>query len=236
MDSPSDNLDSAARIAANIQELRANIGTAARQAGRPADSVRLVGVSKTVGPDQITAAIAAGLQDFGENRSQPFKERQELFPQVNWHFIGHIQTNKIKEFIGRAALIHSVASEHVLGAIQKQAAGLGLKQPLLLEVNVLGEASKDGVTPSNLPALLEAAAGLSAVQVLGLMTMAPISDATAIRRCFVGLRELLLENQQRFSGVENLPLQELSMGMSDDFPIAVAEGATIVRIGRSVWR
>lgn len=198
--------------------------------------VRLIGVSKTVGPAEIEAALAAGLTDFGENRAQPFKERQAAFPQADWHFIGRIQTNKVKDFVGRAAMVHSVASERALAAIDRRAAELGCVQALLIEVNVSGEASKDGVSPGLLPALLEQAASCPAVLVAGLMTIAPIAADDVIRRSFAGLRELGEAMRSSFAGAANLPLYELSMGMSDDFVLAVQEGATMIRIGRGVWK
>jgi pyridoxal phosphate enzyme (YggS family) len=193
-------------------------------------------VSKTVGEVEIASAVAAGLADFGENRSSLLKARQGSFPGVDWHFIGRIQTNKVKVLVGAATLVHSVASERALAAINSRALALGCIQPVLIEVNASGEASKDGVSPEQLPTLLEEACQSLAVRVDGLMTIAPIGDADIVRSCFTQLRLARDAMQLSFAGVANLPLAELSMGMSDDFVIAVEEGATMVRIGRGIWK
>ncbi|MDR2714242.1 MAG: YggS family pyridoxal phosphate-dependent enzyme, partial [Coriobacteriales bacterium] len=193
--------------------------------------VKIVAVSKTVGEPEILEAIAAGIVNFGENRTALFKERAAAFPQQDWHFIGTIQTNKIKDFAGRAALVHSVASERALKAIDARL----MAQPVLIEVNVSGEESKDGVSPDELEALLTTATQCEHCTVEGLMTMAPIADAETIRATFRALRELRDTLAPRFAGSINVRLRELSMGMSDDYAIAVEEGATIIRIGRALW-
>jgi pyridoxal phosphate enzyme (YggS family) len=192
-------------------------------------------VSKTVGIEEVGRAIEAGIHDFGENRTKLFNEKREAFPAERWHFIGSIQTNKIKEFVGRAALVHSVASERALEGIAKRACQLGTVQDLLIEVNVSGEQSKDGVGPDKLPFLLEKASGLEGIGVRGLMTMAPQDDEATVRAVLGSLRRLRDDNAARFAATERIQLRELSMGMSQDFPFAVAEGATIVRIGRNMW-
>jgi len=224
------------RIASNLSVLHAQIDEALAASGRKAGSVKLVAVSKTVSLTEIAEAIAAGQTDFAENRTNLFKERQAAFPEVDWHFIGRIQTNKIKDFVGKASLVHSVASSRVLAAIEKTAAALDIIQPVLIEVNVSGEESKDGINPSELPVLLEAAAESAHIRVDGLMTMAPIADDDTVRHCFASLRQLQSDVKTRYAQQPNLLLNELSMGMSDDFLIAISEGATIIRLGRIVWR
>ena len=225
----------AKRIASNLEGIMARIAHSAEKAGRNPEDVKLVAVSKTVGLQEIAAAIQAGIQWFGENRSSAFKERQAAFPHAGWHYIGSIQTNKIKDYVGNAALVHSVASERALIAIDRRAKALGLIQNVLIEVNVSGEESKDGISRAGLPGLLEGALGCESIIVDGLMTIAPIGDERTVRQCFAGLRETLFEMRHEFGDKPELPLTELSMGMSDDFGIAVEEGATIVRIGRAVW-
>ncbi len=205
------------------------------QAGRDPASVRIVAVSKTVGLPQVEEAIQAGLGDFGENRTKLFCEKQEAFPDQRWHFIGRIQTNKVKDFVGRAHLVHSVSSVHALEAIQARAAAIGTVQPLLVQVNVSGEESKDGVTPTDLALVLETASHMENVDVRGLMTMAPQGDASAAQRSFQGLRELLEQQQTHFQGCPSVHLLELSMGMSEDYLQAVQEGATILRLGRTLF-
>ena len=224
--------------------------------GRSPDELKIIAVSKTVGFAEIEQAIAAGVHGFGENRTTPFKERCAAFPQQEWHFIGMIQTNKIKDFVGRAALVHSVASERALRAIDVRMAAhvaqaalvtqaahvaqtapvvLDSRQPILIEVNTSGEESKDGISPSELETLLTVATSLEHVEVKGLMTMAPISNESVIRETFRVLRELRDAHAPRFRQADNIELRELSMGMSDDYEIAVEEGATIIRLGRALF-
>jgi pyridoxal phosphate enzyme (YggS family) len=222
-------------IAENHRRIRAQIDDACRRVGRDPSEVTLVAVSKTVGAAEVASAIEAGIHDFGENRTGLFNEKREAFPAERWHFIGTIQTNKIKEFVGRATLVHSVASERALSGISRRAVQLGLVQRLLIEVNVSGEASKDGVTPDGLPDLLDKAVGLEGIEVCGLMTMAPQGDPDTAREAFRDLRGLRDALGADFEGSARVCLRELSMGMSEDFAPAVEEGATIVRIGRSIW-
>ncbi|HBT94631.1 MAG TPA: YggS family pyridoxal phosphate-dependent enzyme [Coriobacteriia bacterium] len=219
----------------NVSAISAEISAACDRAGRDVSDVTLVAVSKTVGLEEVKAAISAGIHDFGENRTVLFKEKQAAFPGESWHFIGSIQTNKIKDFVGRAALVHSVASERALIAIAKRAEAAGLVQSVLLEVNMSGEASKDGFAAGDLDAALEAACALGGVRVEGLMTMAARENPTAARKSFAGLRELRDRYRNMYKSAKNIRLIELSMGMSDDYGIAIEEGATIVRIGRSIW-
>jgi pyridoxal phosphate enzyme (YggS family) len=225
----------ASDIADNYRVIRENIARACQRVGRDPAEVTLVAVSKTVGAPEVERAIAAGIHDFGENRTSLFNEKRTAFPDERWHFIGSIQTNKIKDFVGRAELVHSVASERALIGIATRARLLGITQRLLLEVNVSGEPSKDGIAPEGLPALLESASRLEGIEVRGLMTMAPQGDEGAIRAAFRGLRQLRDRCAAPYGAEKRIHLCELSMGMSEDYPLAIEEGATIVRIGRSVW-
>jgi pyridoxal phosphate enzyme (YggS family) len=222
-------------IADNHRRIREEIAAACARVGRDPAEVTVVAVSKTVGLAEVARAVEGGIHDFGENRSKPFNEKRTAFPDERWHFIGSIQTNKIKEFVGRAALVHSVASERALEGIARRACLLGCVQRLLIEVNVSGEGSKDGATPALLPLLLERAAELEGIEVAGLMTMAPQGDRAAAREAFASLRRLRDDRAASLGPLERVPLRELSMGMSEDYAIAVEEGATIVRIGRSMW-
>ncbi|MCL2528956.1 MAG: YggS family pyridoxal phosphate-dependent enzyme [Coriobacteriia bacterium] len=222
----------------NYQEIQLAINSAAACAGRDPDEVLLVAVSKAVGIPEIETAIKAGISDFGENRTHSLREKQNLLPSKRWHYIGHIQTNKLKDLVGRAHLIHSVASLRALNAISRLAEQQEINQKILIEVNVSGEESKDGLAPSELPNFLEAASTTQNIEVKGFMTMAPLlesaEDKTA-RQCFAALRELRDNLVPIFAGAENISLNELSMGMSGDFSDAIQEGATIVRIGRRLW-
>ncbi len=220
-------------IATRYELVRRQVADAADHAGRSADDVTIVGVTKTVGIPEIRAAMAAGLRDFGENRAQEFLGKYGLFPDVRWHFVGTLQSNKVKDVVGRACLIHSVDSLHLLQVIDRKAVEIGVVQPVLLQVNVSGEATKHGLEPNEVPSLLEASRELPGVAVRGLMTMAPFGrpeDSRWVFRELRGLSESL--GAQRPNGVE---LGELSMGMTNDFRIAVEEGATIIRVGRAIF-
>ena len=199
-------------------------------AGRSPEEVTLVAVSKTVGPDAVESAIAAGARDFGENRPDPLMEKADRFADARWHFIGNIQSRRIRDIVGRATLIHSLYQEKHARKIDEVARERGIVQDVLLEVNVSGEESKSGLAPSEVRALLETCGNLSNLRVRGLMTMAPIGDAETARATFSGLARLRDELHPDFP-----ELVELSMGMTDDWREAVREGATIVRIGRAIF-
>jgi len=220
-------------VASRYEAVRRAVADAADCAGRSADEVTIVAVTKTVGIEDIRHAIAAGARDFGENRVQEFLGKYGLFTGVNWHFIGTLQTNKVKDIVGRTCLIHSVDSVKLLDTIDRKSAEIGVVQPVLLEVNIAGEASKHGFVPADLPdALLEASRSEN-VLVRGLMTMAPFARPEEVRWVFRELREL--RDSLRESALDGVELDELSMGMTNDFRVAVEEGATIVRVGRAIF-
>ena len=222
-----------ASIAARYEAVRRQVADAADCAGRDPGDVSIVVVTKTVGIPEIGAAIAAGMRDFGENRAQEFVGKQALFPHVRWHFIGTLQTNKVKDVVGKAALIHSVDSSRLLEHIARRAEQLEIVQPVLIEVNVSGEESKHGISAGDVRELLVEASSLPCVEVHGLMTMAPLGRPEDARWVFRSLRELATSlSALRLNGVE---LDELSMGMTNDFRVAVEEGATMVRIGRAIF-
>jgi pyridoxal phosphate enzyme (YggS family) len=220
-------------IAARYEAVRRQVADAADCAGRSAADVTIVGVTKTIGIVEIQAAISAGMRDFGENRAQEFLGKYGLFPQVRWHFIGTLQTNKVKDVVGRAHLIHSIDSVHLLEAVDRKARGLGIVQPVLLQVNISGEDTKHGLVTHDVQSALEASSGLESVSVRGLMTMAPFGRPEEARPVFRELRQLAVSlGALRLNGVE---LDELSMGMTNDFKVAVEEGATIIRVGRAIF-
>jgi hypothetical protein len=221
------------QIAERYASVRRRVADAADAVGRDADEVRIVAVAKTVGPPEVRDAIAAGVTDFGENRVQEFVAKRGLFPEARWHFIGTLQSNKVQHVVGKAHLIHSVDSIHLLERIDRVAGAMGVVQPVLLQVNVAGEASKHGLDPDDVADVLRRSTELPGVDVRGLMTMAPLSRAESVRWVFRDLRRLFESlAAMRFNGVE---LTELSMGMTNDFEVAIEEGATIVRIGRAVF-
>lgn len=224
------------KISDNYQRILSQIAAACQRAGRDPKEVTLVAVSKTVDLPQIATAIDAGIHNFGENRTNLFAQRESAYPQEHWHFIGSIQTNKVRDFVGKAQLVHSVASVRALAAIARRAQALGVVQRVLVEVNVSGEESKDGVAPEGLDEILDAAADHEGIEVRGLMTMAPLADEHTVRGVFRQLRELRDSYVASYQAAGRIQLHELSMGMSQDFALAVEEGATIVRIGRSIWQ
>jgi pyridoxal phosphate enzyme (YggS family) len=204
--------------------------TVARQqeAGGWTHPVRIVAVTKTHGPEAVRAALAAGLTDIGENRVQEALQKQEALPglPVAWHLIGTLQRNKARHAAGRFALIHSVDRAELATELDRRVPP-GDRQAVLVQVNCSGEAQKGGVEPEGLPALLEELAGLARLDVRGLMTMSALTDEVAEqRRAFRLLRELRDAAER---GGARLP--ELSMGMSGDYPAAVEEGATMIRLG-----
>ncbi|MFN2316544.1 MAG: YggS family pyridoxal phosphate-dependent enzyme [Gemmatimonadales bacterium] len=190
--------------------------------------VRIVAITKTHGPETVREALAAGLTEVGENRVQEALAKQEALAgvAVAWHLVGSLQRNKARQVVGRFVLIHSVDRPDLADALAQRVA-VDSRQAVLVEVNTSGEAQKAGVAPDGLMPLLDHLAGLPALEVQGLMTMAPFTDDEAVqRRCFAELRAL--RDRAEAAGYA---LPELSMGMSADYPAAVQEGATMVRLG-----
>ena len=211
------------------------IAAAAKRAGRDPSSVRLVTVTKTVAPERIREAVAAGAAILGENRVQEAKEKIEALGSIaSWHLIGRLQTNKAKYAVRLFDLIHSVDTIGLARELDKQAAKTGKVQDVLIEVSIAGEASKAGMAVREAPALVRGVASLRHVRVRGLMTMPPYSeDPDDSRPFFRVLRELA-----EAIAKENIPgvsMQEVSMGMSGDFEVAVEEGATLVRVGTAIF-
>ncbi|GAW30989.1 YggS family pyridoxal phosphate-dependent enzyme [Carboxydocella sp. JDF658] len=219
--------DSWAEIAVNLARVREEIRTAALRAGRRPEEITLVAVSKTVPPEGIQAALAAGVTDLGENRVQELLAKQpELPPGLRWHLIGTLQTNKVKYIIDRIHLLHSLDRWELAREISKRASARGLILKALIQVNVSGEETKHGLAPGDVPVFFREVQELPGLQIEGLMTMAPfVADAEQARPYFRQLRELARE----------LGLKHLSMGMSNDYQVAIEEGATLVRIGSDIF-
>jgi pyridoxal phosphate enzyme (YggS family) len=230
-------------IAANLRQVRERIAQAEVAAGRRAGSVRLVAVSKTVPAAGLLAALAEGQLDFGESYGQEFRDKRvEVeaaaqaagLPTPRWHFIGPLQSNKVKYVAGKASLVHSVEDLEVLAEIERKVASLPEPQDCLVQVNVAGEVQKHGVTPQALPAMLDKFATLPHLRCRGLMVIPPFGGNAEISRpSFAGLRRL--REEQAAIVRPNVELTELSMGMSHDLEIAVAEGATLVRVGTAIF-
>ena len=220
-------------VQTNLSEIHARIESAATRCGRKASEIQLVAVSKTHPPELIREAFEAGQRAFGESRVQDALPKLDALPAgIEWHFIGHLQTNKIRKVVSRFALFHGVDKENLALQINRIAGELGVTANVLLEVNVSGEESKFGFAAENLPAALENLAPLPFLRIRGLMTMAPYSDnPEEARPYFAKLREL----RDRLATQTGLPLSDLSMGMSGDFEQGIAEGATIVRVGSAIF-
>lgn len=216
----------------DLEAVRARIAEAARRAGRDPVAITIVAVTKGHPIAAAREALAAGLPDIGENRVQEALEKMEAWPDapVRWHLVGHLQRNKAKHAVGRFALIHSLDSARLADALEQEAAKRDLVQDVLVEVNVAREPQKSGVVPEQAEALLARVASLPHLKLCGLMTMAPLTgDVTVQRATFRGLREL----RDRLASTWPLAPDtwHLSMGMSNDFEIAVEEGATMLRLG-----
>lgn len=223
-------------VSARLTALLARIRAAAAAAGRSADEVRLVAVGKTFPPESIREAIAAGATDIGENYIQEAREKYAALQGVpaTWHFIGHLQTNKAKYAVRMFDLIHTVDSFRLAVEIDRCARELGKVQAVLVQVNVAAEETKSGVAPDEALPLVRRAAALEHLAVKGLMTMPPYFDAPErARPFFAALRRL--RDRIAAEQIANVAMRELSMGMTGDFEAAIAEGATLVRIGTAVF-
>lgn len=219
--------------AAKRASILARMEAACRRAGRDADAVMLVAVSKTVPAGRVREILDAGQTVFGENRVQEALGKMgEVGPPARWHLVGHLQRNKARHAVGAFDLIHSVDDLDLAREIDRRAEGRGIVQPVLVEVNVAGEESKEGIAPAGLDALLEGMALLRSLDLQGLMTIPPpAGDPGASRRWFRELARLRDDASRRLG--RSLP--QLSMGMSDDFEVAIEEGATLVRVGRALF-
>jgi len=214
-------------IERNLREVERRIAQAAHRVGRSPSEVTIVAVTKGVAPEAIEAAVNAGIKHIGENRVQEAKAKVALLSTLElrptWHMVGHLQTNKVKTAVEIFDIIHSIDSLRLAQLVSQRA---GKTLPVLLQVNISGEEPKSGFSVAELPKALEEVARLPQLEVKGLMTIAPlVEDAEEVRPIFRRLRQLR----------DSLGLEHLSMGMSDDFEVAVEEGATMVRIGRAIF-
>ncbi len=220
--------DARSVLAERLAAVRSRIAGACSRAGRAPSDVTLVAVTKTVSAEVAALAVELGAPHLGENRPQELWKKAAAVPGATWHLIGHLQRNKIDRTAPLVALVHSVDSERLLLALDTFGRAAGAPVPVLLEVNCSGEASKGGFDPAAVPALGDALAALAGVSVRGLMTMAAYdANPEATRPTFARLRAL----RDALRARTGLPLPELSMGMSNDFEVAVEEGATLVRLG-----
>jgi pyridoxal phosphate enzyme (YggS family) len=220
-------------IGENLERVREQIAQAAAKAGRAVDEIELVAITKTHLPEKVRDAIEAGQTLFGESRVQEARAKiPELPSNARWHFVGHLQKNKIRYALPLFELFHGVDSLALAQEMNRIAADEGMHPRVLLEVNVAGEGSKFGFSPDKLREQMEELLALQRLSILGLMTIPPLADeAEASRRYFVELRQLRDRLQTEF----HVDLPQLSMGMTQDFPIAVEEGATLVRVGTAIF-
>lgn len=220
-------------MAERVDAVQARIAKACDAAGRDPGTVRLVAVSKTYGPDAVAEAAACGLDVFGENRIQEAAAKIDLAPpSLEWHLVGHLQSNKARLAVRLCDLIHSVDSLKLLEAVDRHAREEGKTQRLLIQVNVSGEASKFGLDPEEVPAVLQASQTCMNVDVEGFMTMPPFTAKP--ERAAPHFRELRAL-RDRCRDLTGYALGELSMGMSNDLEVAIAEGATLVRVGTALF-
>ena len=224
-------------LAENITRVQQNIVSAALAAGRNPNQITLVAATKVQTSDTIRAAIAAGIRVCGENRVQELTSHLEdnAYEGAELHFIGHLQTNKVKYIVGKVALIHSVSSDRLMDAIDAQAAKVGVVQDILLEVNVGHEGSKSGYLPEEVMDAARRAATLPNVRLRGLMAIPPVALEPGQNRPYFAQMRQLFVDMKGLLGDNVSVIDSLSMGMSDDYEDAIAAGATLVRVGTAIF-
>ena len=221
-------------VCQNVQRIEERILQACQRSGRSREEIILLGASKYADAEKIRQAYQCGVKVFGESRAQDFLKKLELLKDlpIDWHFIGRLQTNKVKYIIDKVSLIHSVDRPNLAEEINKRAEKIQKVQDVLIEVNVGGEETKGGVSPEELKNLFEYCLNLKNIRVLGLMAIPPYEeDPERVRPYFIKLRKL----KEMLEEAYKIRLIHLSMGMSDDFEVAVEEGATILRIGSALF-
>lgn len=223
-------------IAENVAAVKARIEKAARAAGRSPDEIILVAATKMNSAERVAEAIRAGVPVCGENRVQELVEKnaQGAYNGAELHFIGHLQKNKVNKVVGVCGLIQSVDSIELLEVIDSRAKALGIKQEVLIEINIGSEDSKSGIRENELPQILAEAENFSSVFIRGLMAIPPISDSEGANRpYFARMRKLFIDNSAK--KYDNVSMDFLSMGMSEDFEDAIAEGSNMVRVGSAIF-
>lgn len=222
-------------VSQNLKEIEKRICAACARSGRRREDVTLIAVSKTKPVSMIQEAMAEGIADFGENKPQELRDKYDVLPKdLRWHMIGNLQRNKVKYVVGRAVMIHSVGSLELAREIDKEAGKKLLRMPCLVEVNMAGEASKGGIAPQDAEDFVRELALLEHIQVRGFMTIAPfVNDPELNRVHFRSLRNLAVDIGRK--NIDNIMVNELSMGMTGDFEVAVEEGATLIRVGTGIF-
>lgn len=222
------------KVAENIKRVQERIGEAATRAGRNPSDVAIVAVSKNVAPELINQVIEAGIKEIGENRVQELREKYELIGnRASWHFVGHLQKNKVKYIINFIKLIHSVESLSLAQEINKRAEKIDKIQDVLVQVNVSGEETKFGISPEELESFLGELSRFKHIKVKGLMTIAPLVEKEETKIVFADLSRLF--NKAKKTRIKGIEMQYLSMGMTNDFEVAVEEGSNMIRVGTAVF-
>ncbi|MCR5331474.1 MAG: YggS family pyridoxal phosphate-dependent enzyme [Lachnospiraceae bacterium] len=230
---------SAEQIGDNLKDIEERITAACNRCGRSRRDVTLIAVSKLNPADAVAAAAAAGQYVFGENRVQELVSKQEEIvgiceKKLEWHLIGHLQTNKVKDVVGKVELIHSVDSFRLAQAIDKESLKKGMITDILLEINISSEETKFGLTPENTEETVRLISGLTNVRIKGLMTVAPYTENPESNRIyFKKLKDLSVDISSK--NIDNISMGILSMGMTGDFEVAIEEGATHVRVGTGIF-
>ena len=219
----------------NLAKVEENIQAACDRAGRKREEVTLIAVSKTKPVEMLQEAYDLGVRVNGENKAQELASKYEVLPKdIHWHMIGHMQRNKVKYIIDKVDLIHSVDSVKLAETIEKEAAKHNLTANILIEVNVAGELNKFGFKPEEVEAFVRAISGFSGIRVRGLMTSAPYVENPEDNRCyFRQLKQLCVDINAK--NIDNINMDVLSMGMTNDYVIAVEEGATHIRVGTAIF-
>lgn len=222
-------------IKENVAEVEARIQAACERAGRRRDEVTLIAVSKTKPVSDIYEVMETGIKDYGENKVQEMCDKMEVIQQpLNWHMIGHLQRNKVKYIVDKAALIHSVDSLRLAQQISQEALKKGVEANILIEVNVAEEASKFGLTTDEVIQMVTEIAKLPAIHIKGLMTVAPFTENSEENRpYFRNLKQLAVDIAEK--NIDNVTMSVLSMGMTGDYEVAIEEGATMVRVGTGIF-
>ncbi len=222
-------------IKQNLDDIYSRIKIAAEKSGRRAEEITLIAVTKTVDVARIRNVSEYGVPDFGENRVQELLEKYDKFDEsIKWHLIGHLQTNKVKYIIDKVHMIHSVDSFELAKEIDNRAGKAGKKMNILLQVNVSGEETKFGIKPEEVNRYVEFISQLENVALRGMMTIAPFVDNTQeIRPIFKNLYDIFIDIKNK--KIDNVSMDYLSMGMSNDFEVAIEEGANVVRVGTGIF-
>lgn len=222
-------------IRENLEIVKQNMRDACKKSGRDPESVRLIAVSKTKPVEDVQKAYQCGCRDFGENKVQELVEKYEKMPKdIRWHMIGHLQRNKVKYIVDKVYLIHSVDSVRLAEEISREAVKKQVTVSVLVEVNVAGEESKFGTTSQEAVSLVEEIAKLPGICVKGLMTIAPyVENAEENRLYFAKLKQIYVDIIHK--NIDNVCMEELSMGMTGDYEVAITEGATYIRVGTGIF-